>query len=282
MKKLLKRKGFTLVECIVAIAIFALMSALVMQILALSIRQYRSNHHVETDMDTQIQNIVDYDKLVPRETVDIAIEFIKDGGTGTVGKIKVDDVHIWRPEDTESPDRLELNTFDAVIKDDGGKDGDKQKGGMITDDIHCYGAKDIDSVYFNVTETDINEALKEIQIEMIVYDSKTVLSTAECNAIKLALPGSAKNVAVTSIDPNLGYLRLSKSEASINYRFYDNDISSKNSKYEVTITFYMTPEDYAKDYVSYGKYFSDPKNPLADNSNGVNFKAKTPGIYNSI
>lgn len=286
MKKLLKRKGFTLVECIVAIAIFALMSALVMQILALSIRQYRSNHHVETDMDTQIQNIVDYDKLVPRETVDIAIEFIKDGGTGTVGKIKVDDVSIKKPEnnpdDPSGSERLELNTFDAVIKDDGGKDKDKQTGGMITDDIHCYGAKDIDGVYFNVTETDINEALKEIQIEMIIYDSKTVLSTAECNAIKLVLPGSAKNVAVTSIDANLDYLRLSKSEASINYRFYDNDISSKNSQYNATITFYMTPEDYAKDYVSYGKYFSDPKKPLADNQNGVTFKAKTPGIYNSI
>ncbi|MBP3923124.1 MAG: type II secretion system protein [Ruminiclostridium sp.] len=286
MKKLLKRKGFTLVECIVAIAIFALMSALVMQILALSIRQYRSNHHVETDMDTQIQNIVDYDKLVPRETVDIAIEFIKDGGTGTVGKIEVDDVSIKKsennPDDPSGSERLELNTFDAVIKDDGGKDKDKQTGGMITDDIHCYGAKDIDGVYFKTTETDINEALKEIQIEMIIYDSKTVLSTAECNAIKLVLPGSAKNVAVTSIDANLDYLRLSKSEASINYRFYDNDISSKNSQYNATITFYMTPEDYAKDYVSYGKYFSDPKKPLADNQNGVTFIAKTPGIYNSV
>ena len=67
MKKLLKRKGFTLVECIVAIAIFALMSALVMQILALSIRQYRSNHHIEMDMDAQIKDIAEDNELIDRE-----------------------------------------------------------------------------------------------------------------------------------------------------------------------------------------------------------------------
>lgn len=281
MKKLLKRKGFTLVECIVAIAIFALMSALVMQILALSIRQYRSNHHIEMDMDAQIQNIAMDNGLLERDTTDIAIEFIKDGGTGTVGKIEIDDVTIQKPGATDSSERLELNTFDAVIKDDGGKDKNKQTGGMITDDIHCYGAKDIDGVYFYVTETDVNEGLKEIKIEMRIYDSKKVLSAAECNAMKLVIPGSAKNVTI-SADVNMRYLRLSKSDASINYRFYDSSIATKETEYKNFITFYMTPEDYANDYVSYEKYFSDPdlKQPLAAGSNGVTFIATTPGIYN--
>ncbi|MBQ8931492.1 MAG: type II secretion system protein [Ruminiclostridium sp.] len=279
MKKLLKRKGFTLVECIVAIAIFALMSALVMQILALSIRQYRSNHHIEMDMDTQIQNIAMDNGLLERETTDIAIEFIKDGGTGTVGKIEIDDVTIQKPGATDSSDRLELNTFDAEIKNDG-SNKDKQTGGMITDDIHCYGAKDIDSVYFHVAVKDVDK-LKEITITMIITDSKSVLSTAECNAMKFALPGSATNIKVTP-DANMGYLRLSKSDESINYRFYDSSITTKETEYTNYITFYMTPEDYANDYVSYEKYFSDPdlKQPLAAGSNGVTFIATTPGIYN--
>ena len=281
MKKLLKRKGFTLVECIVAIAIFALMSALVMQILALSIRQYRSNHHIEMDMDEQIKDIAEDNELIERETTDIAIEFIKDGGTGTVGEIKIDDVHIWRPEDTESPDRLELNTFDAVIKDDGGKDKNKQTGGMITDDIHCYGAKGITEITLSTTEETLDSGMKKITIIMQIEDGDYVLSSAECNAVKLALPGSAKNVKVTP-DANTGYLRLSKTDESINYRFYDKVVSneSQNALFNATIVFEMTEDDYNAQYQSFAKYFIKPDSeettPSATFDDG-----KTPGIYNN-
>jgi hypothetical protein len=99
--------------------------------------------------------------------------------------------------------------------------------------------------------------------------------------MKFALPGSATNIKVTP-DANMDYLRLSKSDESINYRFYDSSIATKETEYTNYITFYMTPEDYANDYVSYEKYFSDPdlKQPLAAGSNGVTFIATTPGIYN--
>lgn len=280
MKKLLKRKGFTLVECIVAIAIFALMSALVMQILALSIRQYRSNHHIEMDMDAQIQNIAMDNDLLERETTDIAIEFIKDGGVGTVGKIEIDDVHIWRPEDTESPDRLELNTFDAEIKNNG-SNKDKQTGGMITDDIHCYGAKGITGITLSTTEETLDSGMKKITVTMQIEDGDYVLSSAECNAVKLALPGAAKNIKVTP-DANMGYLRLSKTDESINYRFYDKVVSneSKNALFNATIVFEMTEDDYNAQYQSFAKYFIKPDSeettPSATFDDG-----KTPGIYNN-
>lgn len=279
MKKLLKRKGFTLVECIVAIAIFALMSALVMQILALSIRQYRSNHHIEMDMDTQIQNIAMDNNLLERETTDIAIEFIKDGGTGTVGKIEIDDVTIQKPGATDSSDRLELNTFDAEIKNDG-SNKDKQTGGMITDDIHCYGAKGIEWIEIQSNVTDVEQG-KKIELTLKINDTDKVLSAAECNAVKLAIPGSAKDVKVTP-DTNMGYLRLSKSAESINYRFYDKDITSKDTSYTASISFFMTDDAYTNEYKSFANYFIDPKNPLHDSETltGHGFIATTPGIYN--
>ncbi len=280
MKKLLKRKGFTLVECIVAIAIFALMSALVMQILALSIRQYRTNHHVEMDMDAQIQNIAMDNNLLERETTDIAIEFIKDGGAGTVGKIEIDDVTIMKPDNPDNSDRLELNTFDAEIKNDG-SNKEKQTGGMITDDIHCYGAKGITSIEIQSNVTDADGG-KNIVLTVSIDDADKVLSSAECNAVKLAIPGSAKNVKVSITDGKLGYLRLSKSAESINYRFFDKDIKSKDTNYTASISFFMTDDAYTNEYKSFANYFVDPKNALHDSETltGHGFIATTPGIYN--
>ena len=280
MKKLLKRKGFTLVECIVAIAIFALMSALVMQILALSIRQYRSNHHIEMDMDAQIKDIAEDNELIDRETTDIAIEFIKDGGTGTVGEIEIDDVTIQKPGATDSSDRLELNTFDAEIKNDG-SNGGKQTGGMITDDIHCYGAKGIEWIEIKSEVTDADGG-KNIKITLTINDTDGVLSSAECNAVKLAIPGSAKNVKVTP-STNMGYLRLSKNAESINYRFYDKDIKSTDIIYTASISFFMTDDAYTNEYKSFANYFIDPKDPLHDSAlTEHGFIATTPGIYNVL
>ena len=279
MKKLFKRKGFTLVECIVAIAIFALMSALVMQILALSIRQYRRNHHVETDMDAQIHNIATDNGLLERETTDIALEFIKDGGAGgTVGKIEVNDVTIMKnPDDPNGSDRLELNTFDAEIKPNT-DNKDKTTGGMVTDDIHCYGAKNLDSITIQ-TEEATQEGLKRILVSVSINDSAEILSSAECNAVKIAIPGTAQKVKVLT-DTNTGYLRLSATDKSINYRFYDKDISTKNSKFEAQIVFLMTEEDYNKDYISFANYFIKPGN--TDTTKTATFNDDvTPGIYNN-
>jgi len=279
MKKILKRKGFTLVECIVAIAIFALMSALVMQILALSIRQYRKNHHVETDMDAQIQNIATDNGLLERETTDIAIEFVKDGGAGgTVGKIEINDVSIKKnPDSADGSDRLELNTFDAVVKPNT-NNKDKTNGSMITDDIHCYGAKGLDGVYISSLVTDEN-SLKKVVIDVIINDSEEVLSSAECNAVKIALPGSAKDVTVTP-DSNTGYLRLSATDKSINYRLYDKNTSTANDQFTSVFTFYMTPEDYENEYGSFAKYFISPDS--TDSAYSATFNDDvTPGIYNN-
>ena len=56
-KRFKSKKGFTLTEVLVSIVIFALMSAIVMQILAIAIAQHRKNDSVDKDMDTQISNL---------------------------------------------------------------------------------------------------------------------------------------------------------------------------------------------------------------------------------
>ena len=142
-KRFKSKKGFTLTEVLVSIVIFALMSAIVMQILAIAIAQHRKNDSVDKDMDTQISNLVQENALVERDTVNLVMKFVSP--TGGTNDVKINDVKI-RKDSTEADNdgRLEINTIDATIKNDGGnKDNDKNSGGMVTDDIHIYGTKGI-------------------------------------------------------------------------------------------------------------------------------------------
>ena len=66
IKRLKRKKGFTLTECLISILIFALMASIVMQILAIAIAQYRSNDSIDKDMDTQISDLVQENALVER------------------------------------------------------------------------------------------------------------------------------------------------------------------------------------------------------------------------
>lgn len=54
MKKIILRKGFTLVECVVAMAVLAIMSLLLMMILTVTINARNNNTSIERDIDRQI------------------------------------------------------------------------------------------------------------------------------------------------------------------------------------------------------------------------------------
>ena len=64
LKRLLRKKGFTISEVLVAMMIFAIMTAIVMQILAIAINQHKNNVNSEKDMDKQVQDIVEYNSCL--------------------------------------------------------------------------------------------------------------------------------------------------------------------------------------------------------------------------
>lgn len=281
MKKILKRnKGFTLVECLVAIAIFALMSTLVMQILALSIRQYRKNYHTTTDMDQQIINIVkENEKLETRDTAEIAINFVKNGGDTVVSGIKVEDVAIKKnPDSDESVDRFEINTFDATIKPDETNKDDDTNGSMITEDIHLYGSQGITKIFVSETSDKSDENSYKISLNFKVTDKANVLDSLPSNALKVVVPDSAKFVKLTNNDDNKSsYLKLS----ATNYRIYDtikDAVPGVTTTYDFTISFEMDKETYDSEYGSFAKYFISPDSIEETNSSTFN-DAVTPGIY---
>ena len=137
IKGLKRKKGFTLTEVLVAMAVFAIMSAIVMQILAISIRYYGRNDRVDKDLDAQIENLVTENALVERNTVELTLDFIGTSGSAA-GSLTVD--ASVKKDSTDQDERLELNTFDAEISSiESGDDDENAGGGMITDTFQLYG-----------------------------------------------------------------------------------------------------------------------------------------------
>ena len=129
LKRLKRKKGFTLTECLISMLIFALMASIVMQILAIAIAQYRSNDSIDKDMDTQISDLVQENALVERETTNLVMKFVS--GTGGTNNITINDMKIENGSSDGADGRLQINKIDATINNNGGnKDKDKNNGGL--------------------------------------------------------------------------------------------------------------------------------------------------------
>ena len=258
-KRFKSKKGFTLTEVLVSIVIFALMSAIVMQILAIAIAQHRKNDSVDKDMDTQISNLVQENALVERDTVNLVMKFVSP--TGGTNDVKINDVKI-RKDSTEADNdgRLEINTIDATIKNDGGnKDNDKNSGGMVTDDIHIYGTKGIDKIYVHEESCVLEDGKYKITLAFMVDTTSTnALNGSESKSLKIALP-----------------------EAS-NVRFSAKKASDKDTSYSMKIYFTLSEDKFESDYGCFAKYFVDPKSTDTAKTSESFDDAATNGIYNHI
>ena len=242
-KRFKSKKGFTLTEVLVSIVIFALMSAIVMQILAIAIAQHRKNDSVDKDMDTQISNLVQD-----------STEADNDG-------------------------RLEINTIDATIKNDGGnKDKDKNSGGMVTDDIHIYGTKGIDKIYVHEESCVLEDGKYKITLAFMVDTTSTnALNGSESKSLKIALPEASKNIVVTP-DDKMVYSMVS----GTNVRFSAKKASDKDTSYSMKIYFTLSEDKFESDYGCFAKYFVDPKSTDTAKTSESFDDAATNGIYNHI
>ncbi len=281
IKGLKRKKGFTLTEVLVAMAVFAIMSAIVMQILAISIRYYGRNDRVDKDLDAQIENLVTENALVERNTVELTLDFIGTSGSAA-GSLTVD--ASVKKDSTDQDERLELNTFDAEISSiESGDDDENAGGGMITDTIHLYGTKGIDSIVIASQQiyapgTGGLEATYEITLNIkIDQTTNQSLSQYESNAVKISLPDSARNVSVDAGD-KLTHIMLS----STNVRLSDKDPSSKDNIYDsIKITFTLPESAYDTEYGSFAKYFIAPDSTSAQTS-ATFVDTDVPGIYNTV
>lgn len=275
LKRLKRKKGFTLTECLISMLIFALMASIVMQILAIAIAQYRSNDSIDKDMDAQISDLVQENALVERETTNLVMKFVS--GTGGTNNITINDMKIENGSSDGADGRLQINKIDATINNNGGNSNkDKNNGGMVTDDIHIYGTKEVDSIYVEEKSAVLTGDTYQIQLDFKISTDKNVLNGSESKSIKIALPSSAKNIVVTP-DDKMIYSMVS----GTNVRFSAKNKDNKDTSYTMHIVFTLTSDAFESEYQSFAKYFVDPKSELEDKSKTFDDKA-TPGIYNHI
>ena len=280
LKRLKRKKGFTLTEVMVAMLIFALMSSIVMQILAIAIMRYKKNDSIDKDMDAQISNLVQENALVERDTVDLVMKFVSP--TGGTNNIKINDVKINKDDSpADSDGRLEINTIDATIKNDGGnKDKDKNSGGMVTDDIHIYGTKGIDKII--VTQETTNpvavNGLYSITLNFTIDTTNShALKGSEVKSLKVALPESSTKITVNP-GQQLTYTMVSKT----NIRFSQRKVTDSIAQFtNIKVNFQIPEDKFESEYGTLAKYFVKPDSTLTNMSLSFDDEA-TNGIYNHL
>lgn len=277
IKRLKRKKGFTLTECLISILIFALMASIVMQILAIAIAQYRSNDSIDKDMDTQISDLVQENALVERETTNLVMKFVS--GTGGTNNITINDMKIKNGSSESVDGALQINKIDATIKNNGGNSNkDKNSGGMVTDDIHIYGTKGIDKIYVHEESCVLEDGKYKITLAFMVDTTSTnALNGSESKSLKIALPEASKNIVVTP-DDKMVYSMVS----GTNVRFSAKKASDKDTSYSMKIYFTLSEDKFESDYGCFAKYFVDPKSTDTAKTSESFDDAATNGIYNHI
>lgn len=281
LQQLRAKKGFTLVECMVAIAIFAMMSLIVMQILTIAIQRYARNDRVEKDLDIQLEKLVKANGTVERSTFDLTLEFLKPDAS-SAGSMTVSNIGVYGSDD-ENSERLELNSlkydeFDvAETNPNPTPDADDDEGGLgvVKNYMHIYGSKGIGSVYVSETSDTVANGIHTIKLDFQVNDPDKVLDAAYINSIKIALPASSNSYRLSNISPTpLKSLFLGNT-----VRMYDFGTNDGSTYYTFSVEFRLADADYAE-YGSFAKYFIDTESTSTEKSATFVENVNVLGVYN--
>ncbi len=275
------KKGFTLVECVVAIAVFALMATVVMQLLALSIQTYTVNDRADKDLDAQLENLIKKNNLTEREAFNFAVDFLDpDGNPITGGSMSVSGT-VNRVND-DADGRLELNNFNYSLDESLGtsstpessSDPDAENLSVIKSYMHLYGSRGFESVYVKEASNTVTDGVHTINLQFKLNDPDKILGKMRINSIKLALPASAYEFRPNAGSSDLNILILGQ---TIRMNL-PKDKTAKES-YDFNIQFKIKDADYAE-YGSFEKYFLNSDTPSTDKSETFVENINALGVYN--
>lgn len=268
MKKLKRKSGFTLVECIVAMAILVIMTLLLSMILTVTLNMRIHNMSLEREMDDQVQDLVQKVGVVTAAQPDTivfeqgvkAIEVIpKDGDDGMsadkvyfenveaeIGALEYDFGH-FTDFDQISKGFVKTYTPDGDIngtvtwKKGGGGDGTPSIGG----DAKVYGGVDSSKVTISDSCTNVDGGKKVVLEVTFKVDSVNTPGAVinEC-ALKVDVPATAKSITCTAVT-NCKAIPIASNVARIE--------PSGTGDVKATISFEITSDEYDNNYkcVSY-------------------------------
>lgn len=291
--KLRNKKGFTLVECVVAMAVFVLMATVVMQLLALSIQTYTHNDRIDKGLDVQLEYLVKNNNLQERESFDFAVEFLNpddsSAGAMSVTGIKVNRLDVDAAESSDErlenikDELFELNTLEYSIAGDVGTSSeptsssspDSNTLNVVKNYMHIYGSMGFDNVIASEDPaTTLNGDTHTIIWKFKLNDSKGVLGKSPINSIKVALPEHATDFRPAAGTPDLNILILGHT-----IRMNLPQGKEARNTYEFTIQFNLKDE-FINEYGSFEKYFLNSDTPSTDKSETFVENINALGVYN--
>ena len=277
MKRLKEKNGFTLVECVVAMAVLAIMSLLLTMMLSVTLKIRNDNMQLESDIDQQVEKLASGDGAV-KESYNDGIVFdgftIPGNDTPNVSANKVSG-------DNDGVSKLEFNFdnyFDAMgdpPKLGSDKDDEKIEVGDWEKTAPCFGSLDLTDgaaggIWIYETKT-FDETTKMYDITWRV--GFTVNSYTAIDSMKLTLPvGSKFNGWSTPIGTEkkkfgegdlIGYTRkITQYILMIQPNASYADAGTCGGQYvEVDLNFTISEEDYKSNYKNLSNYFNQGDNP---------------------
>lgn len=254
MRKLKSKKGFTLVECVVAMAVLAIMSLLLMMILNVTVKARNNNMTLERELDQQIDELVK--AAVTAEAQTQKIEFVQDiggGATEAVDNIPADGSDgmkakkVYNDSHESELDALEYDYDDYQKFKDIAK-GAVPGGPDSPGSDLVYGSADVDdgvSGYVTITETSCvdNGGTKTVTLNV-----KTKVNSASNEAaIKVTLPTTVSSIRVLSVT-NATTLAISDNVVRIE--------PTSSGTVESTFSFVIDSDDYDNSFVCVKKFYT--------------------------
>lgn len=287
MKRLKNKKGFTLVECVVAMAVLAIMSLLLMMILNLTIMTRNKNSELEKELDEAIGTLADPGAAVPeKEGIDKELNFgefsipgngnpnvdaNKESYGGEAGLSKID--YDFGAYFTKLPKPEELST--EVL--DPADNGAGANGGSY-DDGNAKLPSATGTTLVNITTEDNIEGDKHTVTVAISF--KSYYDTPE-RSLKVILPkeaqymGCSENI-LCNVNSSANYsVRIRPNQNPADYTAGGNLGEGKvDAGFDVkaVFRFSISDENYKKYYLNPGTYFGGTKvNETDENPHKASF-----------
>lgn len=221
MKRLKGKKGFTLVECVVAMAILAIMSMLLTMLLSVTLRQRNSNMTLENEIDKQVENIVRGEGDTEKKQIESDIKLYANG-VELSDKIPGYDDGAKAEKIEHKGDEMDMDSLDYNFDDykkfedisNGKLPGDGEKTSEGYEASKCFGALEIENGEVTVTEVGsrggkrkdngkIDAAvIPDVEYEYYIVVWRITFTTnavANEKSVKLRIPKSGKLTSWTNI-----------------------------------------------------------------------------------
>lgn len=268
MKKLNRKKGFTLVECVVAMAVFAIMSLLLTMMLSISVQARNKNMSIEKDIDSQVKNIAS-DNKSSSDKYNSSIEF-KQGGA-VIDSIPKDGTgNLEAKKDTYKGEEVNLGTLEYNFNNYTGwgsgttstvfcseckisyetskllENGKKCPLGHILvkeqniEQEKVRGAVDTDKVHLNI----VKEA-PETYCMTVSFNAKSVGSE---KALKITVPSSIERIIAPTVTGTIRAYVISKNSIRIEPK------NAGDVLYKFSFT--ISDENYSKDFEYLSKFYT--------------------------